>query len=67
MLQVLAASALLVIYLMWAQQAFDWVAMGAGQALQRIALLAGVMLGAVVLYLGATWAAGLNLREFLRR
>ena len=66
-LQVLAASALLVIYLMWAQQAFDWVAMGGGQALQRIALMAGVLLGAAVLYLGATWAAGLNLREFLRR
>ena len=66
-LQVLAASALLVIYLMWAQQAFDWVAMGAGHSLQRIALLAGVLLGAGVLYLGATWAAGFNLREFLRR
>jgi putative peptidoglycan lipid II flippase len=66
-LQVLAASALLAIYLMWAQQAFDWVGMGTGQALQRIGLLAGLMLGAVVLYLGSTWAAGLNLREFLRR
>ena len=66
-LQVLAASALLAIYLMWAQQAFDWVGMGTGQALLRIGLLAGLMLGAVGLYLGSTWAAGLNLREFLRR
>ena len=65
-LQVLAASALLMIYLMWAQQAFDWIALG-GQAFVRIALMAGVLLGAAVLYLGAVWAAGLNLREFLRR
>lgn len=65
-LQVLAASALLAIYLMWAQQAFDWVALGS-QAFQRIGLMAAVLLGAAVLYLGATWAAGLNLRQFLRR
>ena len=65
-LQVLAASALLAIYLMWAQHAFDWIALGA-QAFQRMGLMAAVLLGAVVLYLGATWAAGLNLREFLRR
>ncbi len=65
-LQVLAASALLAVYLMWAQQAFDWIALG-NQALQRVALMAGILLGAAVLYLGAVWAAGLNLREFLRR
>ena len=65
-LQVLAASALLAIYLMWAQRTFDWIALGT-QAFHRIALMAAVLVGAVVLYLGATWAAGLNLREFLRR
>ena len=65
-LQVLAASALLAIYLMWAQQSFDWIALGA-QAFHRMGLMAAVLFGAVVLYLGATWAAGLNLREFLRR
>ncbi len=64
--QVLAASALLAVYLMWAQQAFDWIALG-NQALQRVALMSGIVLGAAVLYLGAVWAAGLNLREFLRR
>lgn len=65
-LQVLAASALLAIYLMWAQQAFDWIALG-GQVLHRVGLLAAILSGAALLYFGATWAAGLNLREFLRR
>ena len=66
-LQVLAASALLVIYLMWAEQAFDWVGMGTSQMLHRMGLMALVLLGAVILYLGAAWAGGLNLRELLRR
>jgi putative peptidoglycan lipid II flippase len=66
LLQVLAGSALLVIYLLWASQAFDWVALRS-ESLQRIGLLALMMTGAVVLYVGAVWAAGLNLRQFLRR
>ena len=65
-LQVLAASALLAIYLMCAQQTFDWITLG-GQVFQRIALMAAVLLGAVFLYFGVTRVAGLNLREFLRR
>jgi putative peptidoglycan lipid II flippase len=65
-LQVLAGSALLAIYLLWASRAFDWLDLRA-ESLKRIAMLAGVLAGAGVVYLGAVWAAGLNLRQFLRR
>ena len=34
---------------------------------QRVALLAGVLAAAVLLYFGALWAAGLKLRQLLRR
>jgi len=66
MLQVLAASALLVIYLLWAAQAFAWVELRS-ESLKRIGLLALLMVGACGVYLGAVWAAGLNPRQFLRR
>jgi putative peptidoglycan lipid II flippase len=66
LLQVLAGSALLVIYLLWATNAFPWIEMRA-ESLKRIALLAGLMVGAGGIYLGAVWAAGLNLRQFMRR
>jgi putative peptidoglycan lipid II flippase len=65
-LQVLAGSALLVIYLLWAAQAFAWIDLRS-ESLKRIGLLAALMVGAAVVYLGAVWAAGLNLRQFLRR
>lgn len=63
-LQVLAATALLTIYLMWAASAFDWIRQQAGL---RVGLLALLILGAAVIYLGAAWAAGLRFRQFLRR
>jgi putative peptidoglycan lipid II flippase len=66
LLQVLAASALLAIYLLWAADAFAWVALQSF-AWRRIGLMALLLSGAAVLYLGAVWAAGLNLRQFLRR
>lgn len=65
-LQVLAGSALLVIYLLWAASAFAWIELRS-ESLKRIGLLAGLMVGAGVVYLGAVWAAGLNPRQFLRR
>ena len=65
-LQVLAASALLAIYLLWAANAFAWVALQ-NSAWQRIGLMALLLSGAAMLYLGSVWAAGLNLRQFLRR
>ena len=65
-LQVLAGSALLAVYLLWAAQALPWLELRA-ESLKRIAWLAAAMTGAGVVYLGAVWAAGLNLRQFLRR
>lgn len=65
-LQVVAASALLAVLLMWGARHFDWLALRAHEG-QRAGLLALLMGGAAVLYFGALWAAGLKLRELLRR
>lgn len=65
-LQVLAGSALLVIYLLWAANAFAWVELRS-ESFKRIGLLALLIVGAGVVYLGAVWAAGLNPRQFVRR
>jgi putative peptidoglycan lipid II flippase len=65
-LQVTAASALLLVYLLWAASAWDWTALRAQSAL-RMGLMAVLLAGAAALYLGAVWASGLNLRQFLRR
>ena len=65
-LQVLAASALLAVFLMWAASAFDWTRLQAHSG-QRIGLLALVMAASAVIYLGGAWAAGLKFAQFLRR
>jgi len=65
-LQVLAASALLTVFLMWAAGAFHWTQLQA-QAWMRIGLLALMLAGAGVIYFGAAWAAGLRLMQFVRR
>ena len=65
-LQVTAAAALLTIFLMWAASAWDWTRLQA-QPWLRIGLLAGLVAGAALIYLGAVWAAGLRFRQFLRR
>ena len=65
-LQVLAASAMLAIFLMWAAQSVDWLALRA-HSLQRIGVFVAMLAGAAVIYLGSATAAGLNLRQFLRR
>jgi putative peptidoglycan lipid II flippase len=65
-LQVLAASALLAVFLMWAAGSFNWTALRA-QSLWRVGLLAMVILSAGVLYFAALWAAGVKLRQFARR
>ena len=65
-LQVLAASALLTIFLLWAASSFNWTELRA-QPVQRIALLAGVLVGSGLIYFGAAWAAGLKLMQFVRR
>jgi putative peptidoglycan lipid II flippase len=65
-LQVIAASALLAVLLLWGTQHFDWVEMK-GQSLRRAGLLGALMLAAAALYFGALWAAGLRLRQLLQR
>jgi putative peptidoglycan lipid II flippase len=65
-LQVLAASALLAVFLMWASSAFHWTQLQAARG-QRIGLLFLLIAGSAILYFGALWAAGLKLRQFVRR
>jgi len=65
-LQVIAACALLAVFLMWANSAFAWTQMRS-ESFKRIWLLALVLIGAGAIYFVAIWAAGLKLRQFLRR
>jgi len=65
-LQVIAASALLAVFLMWANGAFPWLALKA-EKLKRIGLLALFVSSAIAIYFGAIWAAGVNLRQLVRR
>ena len=65
-LQVLAASALLAVLLMWLSSRFVWTGFD-GQPLQRIGLLVVSVLGAVVVYFGALLLSGVSLRQFLRK
>ena len=65
-LQVVAGSALLAAYLLWAATWLDWLGLQA-QSWQRVGWMALVLLGAALVYFGALWAAGLKLRQLLRR
>lgn len=65
-LQVLVATALLLLFLLWANGAFAWTQMR-GEPLRRIMLLAMVLLACAAIYFAALWATGLKLRQFLRR
>jgi putative peptidoglycan lipid II flippase len=65
-LQVLAATALLTVFLMWGAGAFPWVALRA-HALQRVGLMALMLAGCAAIYFVALWAAGLKLRQFVTR
>ncbi len=65
-LQVVAASALLSLFLVWASLHFDWLALRAASG-QRAALMAGLLVASAVIYFGALWASGLQLRQLLRR
>jgi putative peptidoglycan lipid II flippase len=66
LLQVVAGTALLSVFLAWAAGHFQWVALRE-HALGRVGLLGGVLAGSAVLYFGALWAAGVNLRQFVTR
>ena len=64
-LQVLAASALLAVFLMWAAGAVAWTQM-ASASWRRVGLLAGVLLVSVLIYFSAIWASGLKLKRLLK-
>ena len=64
--QVIAASALLAVLLLWGSQHFDWVGLRSN-GLLRAGLLAAMMAAAAVLYFGVLMLSGLNLRQLLRR
>ena len=63
--RVLAACALLAVFLMWANASIDWLGLRS-QGFKRIGLLALVMLGSLAIYFGALWASGMKLRQLLR-
>ncbi|MFE8644565.1 murein biosynthesis integral membrane protein MurJ [Sphingomonas sp. NCPPB 2930] len=66
LMQVLAASAILAIFLVWMLNRFDWIGLQATE-FRRAGLLAGVVAVSMGLYLLAAWAAGIRLRQMLRR
>ena len=65
-LQVLAASALLLAFLLWANGALAWTQMP-NEKMRRIGLLALVLLASGVLYFTTLLATGMKLRQLLRR
>jgi putative peptidoglycan lipid II flippase len=66
LLQVIGATALLAVFLMWGSSAFGWIALRAN-GLQRVALLGLMLAASAVIYFGALWAAGVKLRQFVAR
>jgi putative peptidoglycan lipid II flippase len=65
-LQVIAASALLLVFLMWANSAFDWTRLRS-ESLKRIWLLALILLASSAIYFVALRVTGLKLGQFIRR
>jgi putative peptidoglycan lipid II flippase len=63
-LQVIAGSALLALFLMWGAASFPWIAMR-GQGLQRVGLMALMLVGAGAIYFAVLAAAGVRLRQFV--
>ena len=66
LLQVLAASALLAVFLLWAAEAVNWVGLKHLYG-QRIGLLVLVLGASAAIYFVALWVSGLKLRQLLRR
>lgn len=64
-LQVVAAAALLAVFLLWAGGRVDWV--NAVDVWRRILTLAGIVVGAVLVYFGVLLLAGVQLRQFVRK
>jgi putative peptidoglycan lipid II flippase len=66
LLQVVAATALLTVFLLWGAHGFSWTGLR-GQPLVRGGLLAAMLAGAAAIYFAALWAAGLKWRQFVTR
>jgi putative peptidoglycan lipid II flippase len=64
-LQVVAASALLAVFLLWAAGAVNWIGLK-GHSFERIGLLALVLLVSAALYFVALWVSGLKVRKLLK-
>jgi putative peptidoglycan lipid II flippase len=65
-LQVVAASALLAVFLLWAANAVSWTGLKTAYV-QRIGLLAAVLFASGAIYFVAIWVFGLKLRQLMRR
>jgi putative peptidoglycan lipid II flippase len=65
-LQVLWGSGVLAAFLLWAAQRVDWLALGAHK-LERIGLLALVLLASAVIYFVALAVVGVKLKQFARK
>ncbi len=65
-LQVIAASALLAVFLLWAADTVNWIGLK-HLYFQRIGLLALVLCTSAAIYFVALWVSGLKLRQLLRR
>lgn len=66
LIQVVLACVALGLFLVWANQSFDWIGMRA-ERMTRIGLLAAVMAVSALIYGGVLWACGMNLRQLIRR
>ena len=64
LLQVIAATALLAVFLMWGAGSIAWIGLGA-QPAQRAGLMAGMLLASAAIYFVALWASGVKLRQFV--
>jgi putative peptidoglycan lipid II flippase len=64
LLQVVASTALVTVFLMWGSASFGWLALREHPA-QRAGLMAAMLLASAVIYFAALWASGVKLRQFL--
>ena len=64
--RVLGASGLLAVFLWWTAHAVSWTALQAVYV-QRIGLMALVLLASAAIYFIALWATGMKLKQLLRR
>ena len=64
-LQVVAASALLAVFLLWAAGAVSWIGLK-GHSFERIGLLALVLLVSAAIYFVALWVSGLKVKKLLK-